>query len=56
MCLEEAGHIVQLRAVTDVFVQNDDCRPLEQLPAGARNIFQRAHHRQKGRQCLRVML
>lgn len=34
ICIEEAGGIFQLRVVTDVFVQNGDCRPLDQLPAG----------------------
>ena len=32
--VEEAGGILQLRVVTDVLVQNGDCRPLDQLPAG----------------------
>ncbi len=35
-CFEEAGLMFQLRAVTVVFVQDGDCRPLDQLPAGAR--------------------
>ncbi len=32
ICVEEAGRIFQLRVVTDVFVQDGDCRPLDQLP------------------------
>lgn len=39
ICIEEAGGIFQLRVVTDVFVQNGDCGPLDQLPAGTRYMF-----------------
>lgn len=39
ICIEEAGGIFQLRVVTDVFVQNGDCGPLDQLPAGTRFEF-----------------
>lgn len=38
--IEETSGIFQLRVVTDVFVQNGDCRPLDQLSAGARYIFE----------------
>ncbi len=34
----EGCRILQLRVVTDVFVQNGDCQPLVQLSAGAGNI------------------
>lgn len=33
---EESGGVFQLRVVTDVFVQNGDCGPLNQLSVGAR--------------------
>lgn len=34
ICIEEAGWILQLRVVADVFVQNGERGPLDQLPAG----------------------
>lgn len=39
ICIEEAGGIFQLRVVTDVFVQNGDCGPVDQLPAGMTFVF-----------------
>lgn len=32
--VEEAGWILQLRVMADMFVQDGQCRPLDQLPAG----------------------
>lgn len=37
--IEEASGIFQLRVVADVFVQNGDCGPLDQLPAGTGDII-----------------
>lgn len=39
ICIEETSGIFQLRVVTDVFVQNSDGRPLDQLPAWMRFMF-----------------
>lgn len=38
ICIEEAGRIFQLRIVTDVFIQNGERRPLDQLPAETRLV------------------
>lgn len=36
--VHEAGGIFQLRVVTDVLIQDGECGPLDQVPAGATHL------------------
>lgn len=39
--VDEASWIFQLRVVADVFIQDGECGPLDQLPAGATRLVKR---------------